>query len=162
MLKADIYLNSINLRISEDENGQLIQRICFNISKRVRLESALKCISFEDSLTGLFNRNKFNEDFQKYIEKPGDFLGVACFDINGLKTVNDRMGHMAGDEFIRSAAAHISQLFPQTTYRIGGDEFVVVDSQRKEEEFKAAVASVCDSKYQDKEQFYKLRELKPE
>ncbi len=144
-----VYLNCINSLISEDKKGQLIQRICFDISKRVQLESALKRISFEDSLTGLFNRNRFNVDFQKYTEKPGAFLGIACFDINGLKTVNDKMGHIAGDELIRRTAAHISQLFPRKAYRIGGDEFIILDDQLQEKEFRAAVDSLCSNMYQD-------------
>ena len=57
---------------------------------------------------------------------PGLRPGGGCFDINGLKGVNDRAGHLAGDEFIREAARHIIAAFPGLGYRLGGDEFLVL------------------------------------
>lgn len=87
----------------------------------------LRRLSFEDALTGLFNRNKFNQILRA--DRIGDrpCLGVACFDLNGLKQVNDHQGHSAGDAFICSAADQLRQVFPDKIYRIGGDEFVVMD-----------------------------------
>ena len=52
----------------------------------------LKKLSFEDSLTGLFNRNKFNQTMQSFETASFSQLGVAAIDLNGLKKVNDQMG----------------------------------------------------------------------
>ena len=51
---------------------------------------------------------------------------VAC-DVNGLKEVNDNQGHVAGDEYIRSACRLICSIFVHSpVFRTGGDEFIVV------------------------------------
>ena len=53
--------------------------------------------------------------------------GVAVFDVNGLKEVNDKLGHEAGDEYIKSACTLICKQFRHSpVFRIGGDEFVVI------------------------------------
>ena len=137
-----IYLNSSNDLISEDENGQIIQRLTYDISPRIELENALKRLSFVDLLSGIFNRNRFNVDVGSIQNRSISRLGVACFDLNGLKEWNDKMGHPAGDELIRKTALHIASVFPDKTYRIGGDEFVVLDDEKSEESFRASVARV--------------------
>ena len=58
-------------------------------------------------------------------------FSIAVCDVNGLKKINDTMGHKAGDEYIRSACSMICEIFKHSpVYRIGGDEFVVVMSGR--------------------------------
>ena len=66
-------------------------------------------------------------------------LGVACFDLNGLKEVNDDLGHSAGDQLICRAAEYLRQTFSDRVYRTGGDEFVVVDNLMEKQDFEAAV-----------------------
>jgi len=59
-----------------------------------------------------------------------DFSIVVC-DVNGLKKINDTLGHKAGDEYIRSACAMICDIFQHSpVYRVGGDEFVVIMTGR--------------------------------
>lgn len=101
----------------------------------------LQRMSYEDTLTGLYNRNRFNQLLQA---EPADRcrLGVACFDLNGLKEINDRLGHSAGDLLICRAASQIRQFFEGRAYRTGGDEFVVVDEAMDKNAFQAAVRSV--------------------
>lgn len=102
----------------------------------------LEKMSFEDSLTGLFNRNKFNLDVQELKKRRLSALGVAAIDLNGLKPINDHMGHSAGDSLICRTANHISDRFAGRGYRIGGDEFVVIDPQMEEGAFRQAVAAM--------------------
>lgn len=104
--------------------------------------AALRQLSFEDALTGLYNRNKFTQVMNAGKEGAPLRLGVAYFDLNGLKEVNDGMGHSAGDALIRDTADQIRASFDGMAYRIGGDEFVVIDDSRGEEAFRAAVESV--------------------
>lgn len=100
----------------------------------------LRRMSYEDSLTGVYNRNKFHEVMNAGQPVDGSrMLGVACFDLNGLKGVNDRRGHTAGDDYIRRAADELRQVFGPKVYRTGGDEFVVVDDTLWEADFRAAV-----------------------
>ena len=95
----------------------------------------LERMSYEDSLTGVFNRNRFMKELENRTYEQSKNLGVAYFDINGLKTVNDHFGHRAGDDLICRTARHISMLFEEHTFRIGGDEFVVIVTGMDREEF---------------------------
>lgn len=104
--------------------------------KQIAAQTALlERLSFEDSLTGLYNRNKFNAVLDGEFSLQGEGLGVACFDLNGLKEVNDKNGHTAGDLLICSAAAEFRRYFHGKAYRIGGDEFVIIDSTDSEQTF---------------------------
>ena len=109
----------------------------------------LEKLSFEDSLTGLFNRNKFSQVMQSFETDSVSHLGVASIDLNELKKVNDRMGHSAGDDLLRRTAEHISRVFPGRSYRIGGDEFLVIDTESEESAFRKAVSAMQASMAQD-------------
>lgn len=114
-------------------------------AQKVQIEkqtAILRRLSYEDALTGLYNRNKFNQVLAANDTCTSPQLGVACFDLNGLKGVNDQQGHRAGDSLIRNTADQIRATFNGMAYRIGGDEFVVIDSSRDEKEFRAAVEEV--------------------
>ncbi len=82
-----------------------------------------------DELTGLYNRRAYEEDILKYCIFPieNDFVYVSI-DVNGLKVVNDEIGHAAGDELIKGAADCMTKAFGSygKVYRIGGDEFVSI------------------------------------
>ena len=101
-------------------------------------------MSYEDALTGLYNRNKFHQVMDTLLScsGSGSGIGIACFDLNGLKKANDRYGHSTGDDLIRSAAKELQQIFQDKVYRIGGDEFVVMDDTTDENTFRSAVAAV--------------------
>lgn len=110
---------------------------CIDEYKRKMKEQTaiLKRLSFEDALTGLFNRNKFNQTMERLETASFSQLGVASINLNGLKNVNDQMGHSAGDSLIRCTADHIGRVFPGRSYRIGGDEFLVIDTELEESAF---------------------------
>jgi diguanylate cyclase (GGDEF)-like protein len=102
--------------------------------------ATLQRMSFEDALTGVYNRNKFNQVVDS--REPIPHLGVACFDLNGLKETNDHLGHGAGDALLRRAAEQLQQHFSGRVYRTGGDEFVVVEGVLDQAAFCAAVEAV--------------------
>ena len=90
-----------------------------------------------DVLTGLFSRNAYSRTLKK-LDSAGPLpkdLAAFTIDINGLKAVNDSLGHEAGDELIRGAAACIVNAFGtgRSCYRTGGDEFVVLTPMSREE-----------------------------
>lgn len=103
----------------------------------------LQRLSFEDAMTGMYNHNRFYLDMEDRRYAGAATLGVACFDINGLKEVNDRAGHLAGDDYIREAARHIITAFPGLCYRVGGDEFLVIWEGVAEEDFRRQVDAAC-------------------
>ena len=83
-----------------------------------------------DGLTGLRNTAAYRQAVEKIKEKSQNEkfpYGMVLFDVNFLKTTNDRYGHEAGNELIRQAASLISSVFTQSTvYRVGGDEFIIL------------------------------------
>lgn len=95
-----------------------------------------------DQLTGILNRRSFEQHIENY-KKSGNVTGmkICVFDVNGLKAVNDNIGHHAGDELLRGAAACLENVFSHYgyCYRIGGDEFVAIlqDSSPTEKELLA-------------------------
>lgn len=68
--------------------------------------------------------------------------GVAYIDLNGLKGVNDKQGHDAGDQLIHHAATVISGVFGDQVYRIGGDEFVLICPRIEKAEFDQKIADL--------------------
>ena len=88
-----------------------------------------------DALTGLLSRHAYSKTLEDYTENLPQDLAAFSVDVNGLKTVNDSMGHEAGDEMIRGAAECIKNVFGKTgkCYRTGGDEFVVFIHMDKEQ-----------------------------
>lgn len=108
-------------------------------------------LSFRDTMTGLYNRNKFNQEMHKGTRREENMLplGVAYFDLNGLKEENDHFGHEAGDKLIVRTAGHINRYFADKAYRIGGDEFVVIDRESGEQQFTLLIEAVRKSLKQD-------------
>ena len=87
-----------------------------------------------DALTGVLSRHAYMKALERYAdpaEIPGD-LAAFSIDINGLKTVNDTIGHEAGDELITGAARCIAKVFTGgECFRTGGDEFIVLTRMEK-------------------------------
>ena len=81
-----------------------------------------------DPLTGVFSRLAYHECLGQYADAVPADLTAFLMDINGLKRVNDALGHEAGDELICGAAQCITQAVGDRgkIFRIGGDEFVVL------------------------------------
>ena len=105
--------------------------------ERVRLREVerLKEAALADSLTGLGNHRAFEEDLQRELTASGASGGRLCLallDLDGLKEINDRHGHQAGDESIRGLAAVLAAAGEGTSaYRIGGDEFALIVNDRR-------------------------------
>lgn len=82
----------------------------------------------KDHFTGMRNRNAYEVDLNNLNARGNlEKVGVILADINGLKEVNDRLGHSAGDHYIELVAQCIHQTKPDSMvgYRTGGDEFVI-------------------------------------
>lgn len=111
------------------DNLSLIESATFFISdslEKSQYNEMLERLSYEDALTSMYNRNKFNEEIEALSKSRPEKIGVAYIDMNGLKAANDRYGHQAGDELIKKVAHSISGVFKENAFRIGGDEFIVI------------------------------------
>lgn len=92
--------------------------------------------SLSDELTRLKNRRAFDQDCAQIAEENSAAEKIAIMiDLNGLKEINDRQGHQAGDELITATAEAMRQSLGEygTLYRIGGDEYFALLSCTKEQ-----------------------------
>jgi diguanylate cyclase (GGDEF)-like protein len=103
----------------------------FDISERRALERDLRRRADHDALTGLLNRSAFERELEREVALASRY-GTSCafllLDVDALKAVNDRYGHLAGDAVLRSAAMALKARLRQTDIagRLGGDEFGVL------------------------------------
>jgi diguanylate cyclase (GGDEF)-like protein/PAS domain S-box-containing protein len=99
-----------------------------DITDRKEIENRLQYLSAHDSLTGLYNRLYFETEFERLIKGRCYPISIINADLDGLKRINDRYGHGAGDELIKGAADLLGNVFREgdVVARFGGDEFVVL------------------------------------
>lgn len=80
-----------------------------------------------DPLTGLLNRRRFERDLEWWGRNRPETLTCVYIDVVGLHEINNHLGHKAGDGMLCAVAGAMQRMFPLAdTYRIGGDEFVVL------------------------------------
>lgn len=116
------------ITIESDINDKPVKAIFSiqSIESEKRKEEDLIETSNTDELTGCFNRRAYEKDIA-HLKKETEFIYVSM-DVNGLKIINDSLGHAAGDELLRGASYCIRKSFDDygKVYRIGGDEFVAI------------------------------------
>jgi diguanylate cyclase (GGDEF)-like protein len=93
----------------------------------------LRTAALTDTLTGLSNRRAFELDIVVDLarrSRDGANLSLVSIDLDGLKRLNDREGHLRGDQLLQAFAAALGQAFRQSdrVYRLGGDEYLVLIS----------------------------------
>jgi diguanylate cyclase len=116
---------------------------------RLRMETAiLTHRSLHDSLTGLPNRTLFLDRLEQALARLARnpaLLGVVFFDLDGFKTINDRLGHSAGDQLLVEVAGRLQANIraTDTAARFAGDEFLLlVENMHEQDEIESFVARV--------------------
>jgi diguanylate cyclase (GGDEF)-like protein/PAS domain S-box-containing protein len=102
-----------------------------DITDRYQHQLSLEALAFHDPLTRVANRRKFQEEVDLAVEKTkesGETFTILYIDLNRFKTVNDTLGHEAGDELLKYVAARIASILrkPDILARVGGDEFALL------------------------------------
>lgn len=134
--------------IKGQANSTVLVRALRYAIERKRLELTLQRMALQDELTGLYNRRGF---FQRAMyrlrdarrEGKGALLLMA--DMDGLKQVNDTLGHMEGDRALVEIAGTLRETFREddVVARVGGDEFAVLAVMKSERVSEAARAVLC-------------------
>ena len=109
-------------------NGGGIACIVRDISERKEAEEKLRYMSTHDALTSLYNRAYFDEEMAR-LERGRKFpVSIIMSDVDGLKGINDRLGHAEGDALLKLAAVVLKDVFraEDVVARIGGDEFAAL------------------------------------
>jgi len=120
-----------------------------DITERKQAEDRIRAMALTDALTGLPNRLRLNDEVELALRRyhEGGYRFALLFvDLDGFKTVNDTLGHDAGDELLVVIAQRLRAVVRETdaVVRLGGDEFVVVlhDLDRHETAHRIAQALV--------------------
>ncbi len=105
--------------------------IATDVTERKRAEEELSYFARHDQLTGLANRHKFHEVLNEHLARTRRYGwrgALLAIDLDGLKEVNDSLGHAAGDELLRVAARRMGEVLRGSDLigRLGGDEFAVL------------------------------------
>jgi diguanylate cyclase (GGDEF)-like protein len=115
----------------EEEDREILEGA---LRKAEKTEAELRYLADHDSLTGLLNRRRFRAELDQYVSFSARYGGqgaVMIIDIDGLKQVNDKLGHQVGDSLIRRISGSLRERVRGTDIvaRLSGDEFAVLMPQ---------------------------------
>jgi len=136
-----ISIDSSENNVFDDTDLEIMEylknQVEISITKH-KLYEEIIYLSRHDKLTGMYNRSFFEElsfnIMKRSVENNKSFTFIM-FDLDGLKRINDRYGHLAGDIYIKTIASHLAKRIRSTDIigRVGGDEFTAVCLEGNEE-----------------------------
>ena len=130
------------------ENGKLValQGVLRDIDEKIELQQELQYRLNHDILTGIYNREHFESTLTKFDEQLKTSMAIILCDLEELKLTNDNYVHREGDALIKVIARLLNQFSSQdiVVARIGGDEFVLLVTEKDEKEVKELVINILD------------------
>lgn len=156
LIKKEIYYVNNQEKIYESTvfpiefNGDdvtLIGSIAIDITEKEEHQRQIEYLNLHDHLTGLYNRRFFEEELRRLDVERNLPLSIITIDVNGLKLINDSLGHAKGDEIlIRSASAIKGSLrADEITARFGGDEFSTILPKCDDSQVAAITERILDT-----------------
>ena len=126
-----VTVETLRTNLLHDPNVRGIVLNTRDISERKAFEEQLSHQAFHDSLTNLANRALFRDRVTHAIERQGRDrkpVAVLFMDLDDFKTINDSLGHAAGDQLLREVGDRIRECLraADTAARMGGDEFAIL------------------------------------
>src|SRR6266542_2183293 len=113
-----------------------------DITERALYQERLTRQAYQDTLTGLANRARFQERLEEALRQRDHTVGLLFVDLDRFKVINDSLGHDAGDQLLREVAERLTGCLREgdTLARLGGDEFTVLLPDIVDADEAAAVA----------------------
>ena len=126
-----LHVESLRTNLLQDENVKGIVLNPRDVSERKAFEDQLAHQAFHDSVTGLANRALFKDRVEHALERQGregDAVSVLFMDLDDFKTINDSLGHAAGDHLLGEVGERVKNTLraADTAARFGGDEFAIL------------------------------------
>lgn len=133
MIKGEVYFFEARIAMC---GTNMILAMVRDITGHKEAEKRIYELNVYDGLTNLYNRNYFESEIKRYEEHQKINIGLVICDLDGLKKVNDTLGHAEGDNYIRTAAEILRTSFRKQDMvaRIGGDEFAIIMENVNEED----------------------------
>lgn len=130
---GDVYPQWLNISSIKDEHGDVTHYVGIFNDTTVQHESRerLRKLAYEDSLSGLPNRQFFNEQLDSalvHAQRVGSSLAIMYMDLDHFKEINDTLGHTYGDRLLRLVAERLRGCLRafDSLARLGGDEFTII------------------------------------
>jgi len=133
--------------LGKDKKPVGVVGLVLDVTEKKEAEERLRCLSYTDILTGAYNRTYFEEKAQEFLAEEYLPVGVIMGDVNGLKVINDTVGHLEGDKLLKI----ITQILKDSckegdlVCRIGGDEFIILIPNMGKDEYKIIINKIFES-----------------
>ncbi|WP_243277818.1 HD domain-containing phosphohydrolase [Clostridium yunnanense] len=138
--------------VSKDEKGRptRILSIVMDITERKKYEEEILFLSYSDKLTGLSNRAYMEKQFEELDKDKNSSYFIIMGDVNGLKLINDALGHKIGDKLIYNVSNEMKNICDHNDVvsRWSGDEFIILIKNREKdyvEDLIAKIKQACDT-----------------
>jgi diguanylate cyclase len=120
----------LSITLTRDQHGNItgFRGLGRDITDRIKMEKHLEYLGFHDQLTGLYNRRYFENELERLGSSRDYPIAVISTDLDGLKLVNDTLGHSEGDSYLQAGAEVLKSALRASDIlaRVGGDEFALL------------------------------------
>lgn len=127
---GSLVYGEISISLMVDKNGRPtgFKGIGKDVTDRIEYEKNLEFLSLRDQLTGVYNRTYFETELERLNNSRDYPVTIISADLDGLKLVNDTMGHDVGDTLLKNCAAILKKSLRRSDIlaRVGGDEFSAI------------------------------------
>lgn len=137
-----------NISPVKDNRGKVYGMVASfkDITEKILKDKELDYITYHDGLTGVYNRNFFNEEIINIDLEENLPISIIMGDVNGLKLTNDAFGHLIGDKLLVAAANVMKRVSRDNdiVVRWGGDEFIILLPKTEEKDVEEITERIKD------------------